>query len=53
MCTDGRGAGNNLGPMAGKCLAREILALLKKSTTPQIFRKLVWENAHKIYALKA
>ena len=38
--------------MAGKCVARETLTLLKKTASPAVFRKLTWENAHKTYALK-
>jgi predicted TIM-barrel fold metal-dependent hydrolase len=58
-CSDGKGGGifqaNNptASRMAGKCVARETLALLKRSTSPAIFRKLTWENAHKTYGLKA
>jgi hypothetical protein len=33
--------------MAGKCVARETLSLLKRSTSPDIRRKIVWGNAHK------
>ena len=39
--------------MAGKCVARETLALLKKSASPAAFKKMTWENAHRIYKLKA
>lgn len=58
-CPAGRGGGvgqpNNpaAARLAGKCVARETLALLKRSTSPAIFRKIVWENAHKVYKLKA
>lgn len=58
-CADGKGGGvsqNNNPPaprMAGKCVARETLTVLKRSTSPAVFRKLVWENAHKTYTLKA
>lgn len=53
-CADGQGGGvsQNNNPaasrMAGKCVARETLTLLKKSTTPAVFQKLVWGNAHKL-----
>ena len=58
-CSDGHGAGvsqqNNptAARMAGKCVVRETLTLLKKQTTPEVFRKLTWANAHRVYRLKA
>jgi predicted TIM-barrel fold metal-dependent hydrolase len=58
-CADGKGGGisqaNNpaASRLAGKCVARETLSVLKRSTKPAVFRKLVWENAHKTYGLKA
>jgi len=58
-CKDGKGggisqAGNpTAARMAGKCVARETLALLKKSASPVAFRKMTWENAHRTYKLKA
>jgi hypothetical protein len=57
-CTDGRGggiaqAGNPAASrLAGKCVARETLAVLNRSTSRAVFRKLTWENAHKTYGLK-
>lgn len=56
-CTDGHGGGisqaNNpaAARLAGKCVARETLTVLKKSTTPALFRKLTWENAHSVYRI--
>lgn len=53
-CSDGQGGGvsQNNNPaatrMTGKCVARETLTLLKRSTTPAVFQKLVWGNAHKL-----
>ena len=53
-CADGHGGGvsqaNNpaASRLAGKCVARETLTVLKRSTTPEIFRKLAWDNAHKL-----
>jgi hypothetical protein len=50
-CSDGRGSGtaqaNNphASRLAGKCVARETLTLLKGSTTPEVFRKVTWANA--------
>ena len=58
-CTDGRGGGVSQGNnptasrMAGKCVARETLGLLKRSTAPEVFQKLVWGNAHKLLRIPA
>jgi predicted TIM-barrel fold metal-dependent hydrolase len=58
-CTDGRGGGvaqaNNprASRLAGKCVARETLALLRRSTTPDVFRKLAWENAAGLFGLRS
>jgi uncharacterized protein len=58
-CADGHGAGtsqNNNPPaarMRGKCVARETLTLLKRHTKPAVFRKLTWENGHKLFKIKA
>lgn len=57
FCADGKGTGisQNRNPAASrlacKCVARETLSLLKRSTTPEIFRKLTWENAHRVYRI--
>ena len=51
-CSDGRGGGisQNNNPaaarVAGKCVARETLTLLRKSTSPDVFNKLAWGNVH-------
>ena len=56
-CTDGKGggvsqAGNPAAArLAGKCVARETLTLLRANLTPEAFRKATWENAHRIYGL--
>ena len=34
---------------AQKCVARETLTVLKKNVSPADFRKLAWDNAHRIY----
>ncbi len=53
-CSDGHGGGvsQNNNPaaarMTGKCVARETLGLLKRSTSPDVFRKLVWGNAQRL-----
>ena len=52
-CTDGHGAGATLAPrLAGQCLARATLTLLKQSTTPELFHKIAWVNGHHAYAIK-
>jgi predicted TIM-barrel fold metal-dependent hydrolase len=57
-CTDGRGGGTSqagnpaASRLAGKCVARETLRLLKNTVSPGAFRKMAWENAHKVYGLR-
>jgi predicted TIM-barrel fold metal-dependent hydrolase len=56
-CADGQGGGvsqaNNpaAARLAGKCVARETLTLLQNSATADVFRKLTWENAHRLFRL--
>jgi predicted TIM-barrel fold metal-dependent hydrolase len=56
-CTDGHGSGvsqaNNpaAARLAGKCVARETLSVLKASASAAIFRKIVWANAHRVLKL--
>jgi len=58
-CTDGKGggisqAGNPAASrLGGKCVARETLTLLQKTVPPAAFRKMTWENAHRVYRLSA
>jgi predicted TIM-barrel fold metal-dependent hydrolase len=58
-CSDGHGGGvsQNNNPaaarLAGKCVARETLGLLKRSTSPEDFKKIVWENAHTLIRIPA
>jgi predicted TIM-barrel fold metal-dependent hydrolase len=58
-CADGKGGGvsqaNNPGAsrLAGKCVARETLTLLRSAMTPAAFRRVAWENAHVVYRLAA
>jgi uncharacterized protein len=53
-CADGHGGGvsqsNNpaASRMAGKCVARETLGLLKRATSADVFRKIVWGNSHRM-----
>lgn len=57
-CADGKGAGISQGKnpeaarMAGKCVARETLGLLRGAVAPDVFRKLVWENGVRVFRLK-
>ena len=58
-CTDGNGGGvsqaNNpaANRLAGKCVARETLTVLQRAAPPAVFRKLAWENAHKLLKIQA
>jgi uncharacterized protein len=55
-CRDGHGAGYNnpaAPQMAGKCVARETLTVVKRSTSPAIFQKIVWGNVHKLLRIPA
>jgi hypothetical protein len=55
-CRDGHGAGydNPAAPrMADKCVARETLSLLKRSTSPIVFQKIVWGNVHGLLRIPA
>ena len=57
-CTDGKGSGvsQNNNPeaarLAGKCVARETLGLLKQFAAPDIFRRVVWENGTRLFKLR-
>jgi len=56
-CTDGKGAGVSQGNnpeasrLAGKCVARETLSLLKRLTSPEVFRQITWDNGVKLFKL--
>jgi predicted TIM-barrel fold metal-dependent hydrolase len=58
-CTDGKGTGvsQNNNPeanrLAGKCVARETLSLLQRLTSPEIFRRITWENGVKLFKISA
>jgi predicted TIM-barrel fold metal-dependent hydrolase len=53
-CDDGKGGGaaqnsDRVAPrMRGKCVARETLKVLATSTSKPVFKKLVWDNAHRL-----
>jgi predicted TIM-barrel fold metal-dependent hydrolase len=57
-CPDGKGSGvsqsNNpeAARLAGKCVARETLGVLKQHASPEIFRRVVWENGLKLFKLQ-
>jgi len=53
-CQDGRGTGqtNPLPLIAGKCVARETLTALKQLTSPEVFRKITWENGVRLLKIK-
>jgi uncharacterized protein len=58
-CADGRGGGisqsNNpaAARLAGKCVARETLRLLKRSASPDVVQKIVWGNVHRLLQIPA
>jgi uncharacterized protein len=57
-CADGKGAGISQGNnpeasrLAGKCVARETLGLLKGLTSPELFRQITWENGVRIFKVR-
>jgi uncharacterized protein len=46
-CADGRGTSGR-GASAGRCIARATLTMLKKLATPDVFRKIVWQNGTRL-----
>lgn len=56
-CTDGHGAGvsQNNNPeasrLAGQCVARATLELSKQISSPEVFRKITWENGVRIFRI--
>jgi predicted TIM-barrel fold metal-dependent hydrolase len=57
-CADGNGAGISQGNnpeaarLAGKCVARETLALLKQLASPDVFRAITWTNGAKLFQVQ-
>ena len=57
-CSDGHGGGVSQGNnpaaarLAGKCVARETLTLLKRTATPAIFRKIAWDNGQTLLKMR-
>jgi len=39
--------------MAGTCVARETLTVLKRSASAVVFQKSAWSNAHKLLPIPA
>jgi predicted TIM-barrel fold metal-dependent hydrolase len=58
-CSDGKGSGVSQGRnpeasrLAGKCVARETLGLLKGITSPEIFRQITWTNGQRMFKVNA
>jgi predicted TIM-barrel fold metal-dependent hydrolase len=58
-CTDGHGAGISQGNnpeasrLAGKCVARETLTVLKRFASPEIFRRITFDNGVKLFKIPA
>ena len=58
-CADGRGGGvsqaNNPAAkrIAGRCVARETLGVVKRSASVDVFQKIVWGNAQKLLRIPA
>jgi predicted TIM-barrel fold metal-dependent hydrolase len=54
-CRDGHGDGQvSQEPLLkNKCVARETLTALKQLASPEVFRKITWENAHRVARIKA
>jgi uncharacterized protein len=58
-CANGHGAGvsQNNNPeaarLSGKCVARETLGVLKSLSTPEVFRRVTWENGAKLFKVTA
>ena len=58
-CTDGKGGGISQGRnpeasrLAGQCVARATLGLLKGITAPDLFRQISWQNGQEMFKTKA
>jgi len=57
-CSDGNGAGVSQGNnpeasrLAGKCVARATLGLLKGLTSQEIFRQITWQNGRRMFKVQ-
>ena len=57
-CTDGHGGGVSQGNNPAAALGRQVCRardadVLKRSTSPEIFRKITWDNAHTLLKIPA
>jgi len=58
-CADGKGAGISQGKnpeasrLAGKCVARETLTVLKRLAPPDVFRAVVFDNGMRLFKIPA
>ena len=58
-CADGHGAGvsQNNNPearrLAGKCVARETLTVLQRLASPEVFRRVTWENGARLFKVSS
>ena len=58
-CADGKGGGvsqaNNpeASRLAGKCVARATLELSKQLASPEVFRKITWENGKRLFKVSS
>jgi uncharacterized protein len=58
-CVDGKGGGisQNRNPeasrLSGKCVARETLGLVKHLASPEVFRKITWQNGVNLFRLQS
>jgi predicted TIM-barrel fold metal-dependent hydrolase len=57
-CADGKGGGISQGRnpeatrLAGKCVARATLGLLKQIASPDVFRQIAWENGIRVFRIR-
>ncbi len=58
-CTDGNGGGVSQGNnpeasrLAGKCVARATLEVSKQLSSPEVFRKITWENGARLFKVQS
>ncbi len=56
-CADGKGGGvsQNNNPeasrLAGKCVARETLTVLQRLASPEVFRRITWDNGIRLFKI--